>query len=223
MYYTAFLMALIAGFCDVFSFVALDHLFTSHITGNLVILISFLIARTPGIISKVLSIPLFLIFMMVAGGIIARYGQTRRMLLFWVAVEIFLILLLMVAGWLFFPLPVTSSLFILITLLPIAAMAIHNALLRTYMSKLPPGTAMTGNLTQFALDLTTFSLRLPPLDKALHGVKQYGNVLLGFLIGGVLGGGGYVLFGFSSLGLLILLLLVLLLHAQRVPLDESSP
>ncbi len=39
-----FLLSAIGGFSDVFGFIALAHLFTAHITGNIVIIIAYLVA-----------------------------------------------------------------------------------------------------------------------------------------------------------------------------------
>ena len=59
-------------------------------------------------------------------------------------------------------LSVTSSWFLIISMLPVCAMAIHNTLLKTYMPQMPPCTVMTGNLTMLLVDITallTKSLR----------------------------------------------------------------
>ena len=61
-YSIAFFMALIAGFSDVFSFVALDRLFCAHVTGNIIIIISFIIYNIKGVGPKIASIPIFMIF-----------------------------------------------------------------------------------------------------------------------------------------------------------------
>lgn len=56
----AFIMSAIAGFSDVFGFIALQQLFTSHITGNIVLIITYAIDKTPGLISRVLTITIFI-------------------------------------------------------------------------------------------------------------------------------------------------------------------
>lgn len=219
-YFAGFFMAAIAGFSDVFGFIALDRLFTAHITGNIVIIISFLIYNTKGIISKVIAIPLFILFAAIISAIIEHHGHTRKMLSFWLILEILLFLSLMVAGiTMISQLQVTSISYIIFSMLPVCAMAIHNTLLRTYMSKLPPCTVMTGNLTQFVVDFTALCLsklpgKLTPRQHSLKGVKRFGNVLLGFIVGGLLSAFGYVLMGFFSLILILLLLIALFIHLQ---------
>jgi len=215
-------MAAIAGFSDVFGFIALDRLFTAHITGNVVIIISSFIYDTAGIISKVLAIPLFMLFAAIISAIIEHHNYTKKILSFWLILEIFLFIALMVAGVTMIPgLEVTSFTYTIISMLPICAMAIHNTLLRTYLSKLPPCTVMTGNLTQFIVDLTALCLsklpgKLTPPENSALGVKRFGNVLSGFVFGGLLSTFGFILMGFFSLIFIIFLQIGLLVHLKNV-------
>jgi len=221
-YYAGFFMAAIAGFSDVFGFIALDRLFTAHITGNIVIVISFLIYGTKNIAPKIIAIPLFMLFAAIISAVIEHHGHTKKLLVFWLILEVVLFFSLMLAGWTIIPgLQAKSLFYISLTMLPVCAMAIHNTLLRTYMAKLPPSTVMTGNLTQFVIDLTALCLswlpgKLTPRENSIYGVKRYGNVLVGFLLGGLLSALGFVLMGFSSLIIILLLQLTLLIHVLKI-------
>jgi Protein of unknown function (DUF1275) len=52
-------LSLIAGSCDIITFIGLGGLFTAHITGNLVVLIARVVAGDHAPISYILSVPVF--------------------------------------------------------------------------------------------------------------------------------------------------------------------
>ena len=54
------LLSLIAGSVDVIGFLSLDHLFTAHITGNLVVLASLLARGGPPNVIQILAVPVFM-------------------------------------------------------------------------------------------------------------------------------------------------------------------
>lgn len=53
------MLSLIAGSCDIITFIGLGGLFSAHITGNLVVLIARVVAGEPASISYVMSVPVF--------------------------------------------------------------------------------------------------------------------------------------------------------------------
>ncbi len=200
---TAFLMAAIAGFTDVLGFISLDKLFTAHITGNIVVAIAELINHTPGVAAKIISLPLFLLIAILITAWIEACGQTKKLLAFLFLMESFLLLGFLGAGLTLIPVsPAASWPYIGTALLPVAAMAIHNTLLRTYMRGFPPCTVMTGNLTQLIVDIVGYSWGFResyPLEKRsqnLEGIRCIGNVFIAFLLGGAFAAIGYVLTGF---------------------------
>lgn len=226
-YFAGFFMAAIAGFSDVFGFIALDRLFTAHITGNIVIIISYLIYGTIGIIPKLLAIPLFILFAAIISTIIEHHSHTKRALLLWISLEILFFVLLLLIGRTMIPeIEITSWAYTMIAMLPICAMAIHNTLLRTYMSTIPPCTVMTGNLTQFIIDLTALCFNKVPEKSTLRenlllSIKSFGNVLCGFVVGGLLSTFGYIFLGFYSLIFIIFLLLILLIHLKTFEVQTT--
>src|SRR6516162_2407917 len=52
-------LSLIAGSCDIITFIGLGGLFTAHITGNLVVLIARVVAGEHAPISYILLVPMF--------------------------------------------------------------------------------------------------------------------------------------------------------------------
>jgi uncharacterized membrane protein YoaK (UPF0700 family) len=218
---TAFLMAAIAGFTDVLAFVGVDRLFTAHITGNLVIAISDIINHIPGVASKIISLPVFVIIAILVTLCIEACGQKKGLLTFWFVVEALFLTAFMFGGVAFLPdLSVKSLHYIGIGMLAVIPMAIHNTLLRTYMSHFPPCTVMTGNMTQLIVDLVshTWGWRLPynveSKAKSRVGIKRFGNVFIAFLVGGGLAAVGYSLIGFWIVVLDIVALLFMAIKCQ---------
>src|SRR5512135_3279221 len=68
-----FVLSVIAGSTDIIGFLALNGLFTAHITGNIVVLAAHIVAGDPTIFSYVLSVPVFMIVLLLtrllAGGL----------------------------------------------------------------------------------------------------------------------------------------------------------
>src|ERR1700739_2548161 len=80
-----FVLSLIAGSTDIIGFLGLNGLFTAHITGNLVVLAAQIVARDPTILSYVLSVPVFMLMLLMtrllAGGLERAGVSTLRPLL----------------------------------------------------------------------------------------------------------------------------------------------
>ena len=215
--FTGFLMALIAGFVDVFCFVEVNRLFTAHITGNLVIAITEIITHTPGVVAKLIALPIFLIIVMIITSIIEKVGQTKRLLYSLLVTEAVLLTLFMIIGHFIIPLgDVRSWEYISTGMLAVGAMAIHNTLLRTFMISLPPCTVMTGNFCQWIVDLVSYlwgkKLKYPieNVQISIRGIKQFGTVLLSFGLGGLIAALGIVTIGFWSVLFSILTLLFMI-------------
>ena len=64
---------LTAGATDIIGFLGLNGLFTSHITGNIVVLAAHMVAGNPTIFSYMLSVPVFMLVLfltrLLAGGL----------------------------------------------------------------------------------------------------------------------------------------------------------
>lgn len=216
-----FMMAAIAGFVDVIGFVGVDKLFTAHITGNIVVAISNLIHHEPGVASKLIALPLFIVIAALVTGFIEAYGQAKKFLSMWLFFEAVFLASFMFAAILIFPQTAVNSLsYISSAMLAICSMAIHNTLLRTYMTRSPPCTVMTGNLTQLIVDIVSCTrgwrkaYSVESRSKARQGVKRHGNVFIGFLVGGVVAAVGYTLFSFWVLWIPILLLIFMAFKAN---------
>lgn len=187
-----FIMAAVAGFSDVFGFIALHQLFTAHITGNIVMAISYAIYHIPGISPRLIAIPTFIIFAIIATIIIETHGITKFALRIWLTTEMLLFILLMYLGIVFRDhFVVTTNTFTIIAMIPVTAMAIHNTLMKTYLRGIPVFTVMTGNLSQLIISTTSLSLGKKNIQpehrlQRIQEIKKIGNIILGFIIGGLI-------------------------------------
>jgi uncharacterized membrane protein YoaK (UPF0700 family) len=149
------LLSINGGYVDTAGYLALQGLFTSHVTGNFVTLGATLALGTSGAIPKLLALPVFCIVIMATRLLTTGLSATRWPVLR--AILVVKVALLVVGavlaitlgpfrngdGW--------SALATGMTL--VAAMAIQNALQRTHLGAIPPTTIMTGNTTQMMIDL----------------------------------------------------------------------
>lgn len=56
-----FVLSVIAGATDVIGFLGVGGLFTSHVTGNLVVLAAHIVVGNPAVFSYILSVPVFML------------------------------------------------------------------------------------------------------------------------------------------------------------------
>lgn len=143
------------GYVDTAGFLALQGLFTAHVTGNFVTLGAAIAHGSSGIIAKLLALPVFCVTIVVVLYLMQRAALSRRRSLLSMLVLKFLFLTAGAAcaihfgafsdpdGW---RLVVTGMLMVI-------AMAIQNAAHRVHLGSAPPTTLMTGTTTQIMIDL----------------------------------------------------------------------
>lgn len=175
------------GFVDTVGFLALQGLFTAHVTGNFVTLGVSIVQGTSGTLAKLLALPVFALVVgltHLAAVSIHRRGLTPlRPLL------ILHTLLLALFGVLAIGLgPFNdgdSSAALITGMVGVAAMAIQNAISRQHLNGAPPTTLMTGNVTQGAIDVfALIGLRDDTQRAAIkQRLKPIGWNLLGFTLG----------------------------------------
>lgn len=149
------LLSINGGYVDTAGFLALQGLFTSHVTGNFVTLGAALVLGTSGVLAKLLALPLFcaVVFAtrLLSAALLARGRPALSILLR-------LKTLLLVAGA---ALAIALGPFhsgdgwqaLLTGMTLVAAMAIQNAIHRIHMVSTSPTTIMTGNTAQIMIDL----------------------------------------------------------------------
>jgi uncharacterized membrane protein YoaK (UPF0700 family) len=171
------------GYVDTIGFLALQGLFTAHVTGNFVTLGVSIVHGTSGALAKLLALPVFAVVVgitQLSAVALNRRGLASLHLL--MIAHTLLLALFFACAICFGPFKDGDSLAVLITgMIGVSAMAVQNTVSRQHLKAAPPTTIMTGNVTQAAIDI--FSLirlrdekerevilqRLGPISKSLIG------------------------------------------------------
>ncbi|WP_131867416.1 MULTISPECIES: YoaK family protein [unclassified Bradyrhizobium] len=149
------LMSLNAGLVDTAGFLALQGLFTAHVTGNFVTFGAAMVQGTSGGLAKLLALPVFCL--VVVGTRMFSFLLPSIGLPIFRSMLALKVLLLALGGALavhYGPFPRGDSLQAICTgMVLVAAMAIQNAAHRIHMGTEPPSTLMTGTTTQIMIDV----------------------------------------------------------------------
>jgi uncharacterized membrane protein YoaK (UPF0700 family) len=186
-----FVLSLTAGSTDIIGFLGLNGLFTSHITGNIVILAAHMVAGNPTIFSYMLSVPVFMLVLfltrLLAGGLERAGMSTLRplLLLQLIFLVVFLVLGVTAGPWS----NADALLAVIAGMFGVAAMAVQNALVRISLKNSPTTAVMTTNVTQFMLDLGDMLVGgdAAKIGEARNRALRTFPVIVGFTIGCGLG------------------------------------
>ena len=149
------LLSLNAGFVDTAGFLALQGLFTAHVTGNFVTLGASLVLGTSGAVAKLLALPVFCV-VVIAIRLLSSALLRRKLPALKIVLGLKVILLIAGAALAihFGPFGNGDAWQAVVTgLVLVAAMAIQNAAHRIHLGSAPPSTLMTGTTTQIMIDL----------------------------------------------------------------------
>lgn len=197
---TSVLQSFTSGFVDTLGFVSLFGLFTAHVTGNFVLVGASVANGHPGVIGKLLALPMFIVG--VASTRVYLLALERRRLsstVRLVAVELLLLLAFMLAGVWAQPFANADDWpTIAVGMLGVATMAVQNTASRLTFSYLGPTTVMTGNVTQLVIDLVDL-MSGASAPGALERIYKTWPAVIAFAVGAIGGGLGYRLTGFWSL------------------------
>jgi uncharacterized membrane protein YoaK (UPF0700 family) len=179
------LLSVNGGYADSAGFLALQGLFSSHVTGNFVTLGASLVLGTTGVGAKVIALPLFCVvvaLVRVLGYALGPQVRSPMRMLMWLMFA--LLLAAAVLAVRLGPFPngdVWQALVTGMTL--VAAMAVQNAVQRLHLGAMPPTTIMTGNTTQAMIDVVDLLRGLPPMDPGRRRLAGTAANILGFAIG----------------------------------------
>lgn len=227
----SFVLSFISGFVDTAGFIALFGLFTAHITGNLVLACTvFFDPGTNGNLSgKLLMLPVFIAAVLFTGYLVKyRMANARQLVL----AEAVAIACFALVGSCLLPYRAgpSNSAVTAVASFAVIGMAIQSAYMREFFGSYAPNMVMTGNITQFSIDLFYIvdyylyrkKSNNPDEIKAINRSFQKVNTVLGgFLVGCVLGA-----FLVKSTGLICCLLPSLLLlwlykRMEKAPQQEN--
>jgi uncharacterized membrane protein YoaK (UPF0700 family) len=149
------LLSLNGGYVDTAGFLALQGLFTAHVTGNFVTLGASLVLGISGVLAKLLALPVFCVVVILtrlAGERLRRHGRPALGVL--LTAKLALLVVGAVLAIRLGPFANGDSLAAIVTgMVLVAAMAIQNAVHRVHLAAAPPSTLMTGTTTQIMIDI----------------------------------------------------------------------
>jgi uncharacterized membrane protein YoaK (UPF0700 family) len=197
-----FLLSWVAGFCDTSAFIILFGIFTAHVTGNIALAGSSIVSEDARMtITRLLMLPTFMVTVALTS-LLARYARSKQWCVFGVLLtaEAVALTVFLVLGNLFSPalvLDVQEEYILPIGISGVIAMAIQNALMKeakgVFKSYIPT-TVMTGNATQFTIDVVQFLLgkaasasdtAATEAAEAWERMGRFLPVMAGFALGGL--------------------------------------
>jgi uncharacterized membrane protein YoaK (UPF0700 family) len=200
-----FVLSMTAGSVDTISFLGLGGLFTAHITGNLAILASRIVAGGDAPIAPMLSVPVFmaalgLTRLLVSGLESIGLASLRPLLLLQLLLLAGFLVLCVAAGPRIDPNTATA---ILGGMLGVSAMAVQNALVQVSLRGAPSTAVMTTNVTRFTMDLGEVLLgrNADAVAKARRRAGHTWPAIVGFAVGCCLGAACEAALGLWSLAL----------------------
>jgi uncharacterized membrane protein YoaK (UPF0700 family) len=197
-------LSLIAGSCDIISFIGLGGLFTAHITGNIVLLVAHVAAGADAPLSYMLSVPVFILALALTRCLVGALDRldvpSLRPLL--------LLQFLLLAGFMMLcttksPVDPNAGAAFYGGMLGVSAMAVQNALVQVSIAGAPSTAVMTTNTTRFAMDVGEV-LMAGDRAQASKAATRAGHTLpsiIAFIVGCGLGAGCEVATGLWSLAL----------------------
>jgi uncharacterized membrane protein YoaK (UPF0700 family) len=195
-------LSFIAGMVDVVGFVALFGLFTSHFTGNFVVIGQEIVTHSLRLIAELIALPMFVIFA-AATRLLVLYCERsgRSGFQACLALEIAMLVGCLSVGVASSPITDPAAVGSIVAgQFGVAAMAIQNAICRVIFPSHPPTTVMTINLTQVSVDLVDMNRGVPGLSREARSRFNRTAPVIGTFAAGVIAGAyGYLFVSFWCL------------------------
>lgn len=211
-------MSFFAGIVDVVGFIALFGLFTSHFTGNFVVIGQELIHHSWKLVIQVIAIPVFIV-VVAAMRLVVMSCERHAVSSFFVClmVQIAMLAGCMALGLASSPITDPTAIGPIITAqLGVGAMAVQNAINRLIIPAFPATTVMTTNLTQFSIDLVDRFRSHGALREAARArFNRTGPVIAAFSLGVIFGAYALVAISFWCLVVPLAGLLVIAVMAAK--------
>jgi len=222
------LLSFVAGYLDVYTFLALFGLFVAQVTGSLVTGAAEFVVHDTGIVGKVLAVLAFLFAAALSAGLIGLARNQGLNALPWalafeaVLLAVFCVLLLVGPP----PASVSDWHGIAAGLFAAMAMGTQSVIVRLLMRGFPQTNVMTGNMTQLGIETTELLLAWrrhmhdpgsEDKEREFAAVKSRLFVVLaiaaGFLFGAALGAVSYAKAGLAGAPLAVVIVGALALWA----------
>ena len=211
-------LGFVAGFIDIFGFMAWYGLLAAHVTGNLIFLAVDIARGEHALVMRLLALPIFAVSVGISAWFVEVVkARSRHPFMPMILLQAAVILLCLLAG-LVLPPPrgPDDTAAIVLGSIALFAMALQNTTMRMILHNLPPTTVMTGNITFVVSEAVrwsaAFSTHAPPNEAATlaRRAKLIGATIAAFTVGATAGGLSEVHVGYPALVLPIAALLALL-------------
>ncbi len=207
------MLSFVSGFVDTIGFIGLFGLLTSQVTGSFVAAGSGLVHYEPGLVAKLMAIPVFMAGAVVMTLLVAVLTRFKVNPLPWALVVVGCLISGYLAVALQWPIAsLDSSVGLAAAFMAFLAMGAESALVRVLFKGSVPANFMTGNVTQVAVETTDMVLAKFRLlfdgdenqnaTRAAAAYRQLGvliPMIFGFILGCVAAAHAFIAFGFWSL------------------------
>ena len=168
------LLSVNGGYVDTAGFLALQGLFTAHVTGNFVTIGAALAFGTAGVLNKLLALPVFCAVIIATRlAFTSKSASARPVLPGVLNLKLALLIVGAVLAVTLGPFKEADGWAAIVTGMTfVAAMAIQNAAHRIHMPGAPPTTLMTGTTTQIMIDLADMIRGFPPEARNAARARQ---------------------------------------------------
>lgn len=179
--FVTFMLAAVAGYCDIVTFISAGSIFSAHVTGNFITFAYQLVKGSDAQAwIKLLTFPIFVISVIIGGRIAAQSVNRYKLLL----IEGLILLLSGVISAIFIRQPGLIWETYVVVMMVVFAMGLQNAFGKLYAKETyGPTTMMTGNVTQASLDLGSAINSKFKDAVSIQSLKKQSVTIGGFLIG----------------------------------------
>jgi uncharacterized membrane protein YoaK (UPF0700 family) len=218
--HVAFPVALgfVAGFVDIFGFMALFGFLPAHVTGNLIFLAVDIARHQYDLIMKIAALPIFAASVAIATWLIGTLSaRGRHPFLPMVLLQAAVLGLSLTAGLL---MPAAANAddatVVVVGSTMLFAMAVQNTVMRLILNNLPPTTIMTGNITHMVTEgvrlAAGFGAAVTPSEASTlaRRAQRIALALTSFTVGAIVGGWAQLNVGYVGLLAPVAALLVLI-------------
>ncbi|MCF4127643.1 YoaK family protein [Methylobacterium sp. SyP6R] len=204
------ILSFVGGYVDTVGFLALQGLFTAHVTGNFVTFGAAMVHGATGAWAKLLALPVFCVAVLatrLAGRRLEETGRpVLRLLLLTQCAFLALGTVLAIALGPFTDADRPAAL--LTGMVLVVAMAVQNAAHRAHLPEAPPSTLMTGTTTQIMIDLADLLRGVPAEHAARRRIARMSAAVAAFALGCGLAALFFYLVGAAAIAVAPVLILV---------------
>ena len=220
------LLSFNGGYVDTAGYLALQGLFTAHVTGNFVTIAAALAFGTSGVVTKLSALPVFCAVVLFTRLVsYALPARDRGVLPAVLTVKLILLVIGAALAIWWGPFANGDAWTAWLTgMFLVAAMAVQNAAHRIHLGATPPSAIMTGNTTQIMIDLADWVHGLPADQRGptMMRLRQMIKAVASFAIGAAIAALLFSTLKMWCFAVAPLVAMLARLAANSMPLGVSS-